>query len=142
MYIFIHNLCTIDIRSCSFLYGVNMSKKNIDRGQLLKTMVEESGISISSLVKKLGYKDRGSYYAHIRKPDLSFDILSNYAKVLKYDLKRDFPEASFLVEEPAGQYFLTPENMDEALDLIEKWKRRYYMLMDKYVELIEERKKN
>lgn len=113
-------------------------KKNIDRGKLLKEIVEQSGVSIVNLVKKVGYKDRASYYAHILKPDLSLEILFAYAKVLKHDLRDEFPEVSqFLLEEPVAEYGTKPETLEDAIILIDKWKEKYYLLLEKYSKLME-----
>ena len=123
------------------LHLLNNRIKNIDRGNLLKEIVESSGVSIVNLVKKVGYKDRASYYTHIAKPDLSLEILFAYAKVLKYDLRDEFPEVSqFLLEEPAAEYITKPETLDEAIVLIDKWKEKYYALLEKYSILLEKGK--
>lgn len=121
-----------------FFTGMNNPKKNIDRGRLLKDMVEKSGVSIIALVKKVGYKDRASYYAHIDKPNLSLEILFAYAKALKYDLSKEFPEvAQFLTEDPQAEYGTKPETLDEAIGLIDKWKEKYYVLLEKYTKVME-----
>lgn len=120
------------------LQQLTNSKKNIDRGRLLQSIVEESGINIGSLVKKVGYKNRASYYSHIDKPDLSLEILFAYAKVLKYDLRNEFPEVSqFMLEDPATDYNTVPETLEEAIVLIDKWKGKYFMLLEKYSGLME-----
>ena len=112
--------------------------KNIDRGQLLKEMVEESGRPILKLVNKLGYKGRGSYYDHIKKPDLALDILFAYAKELKYDLRDQFPEVSqFLLQDPEADYHTKPKTLGEAVELLAAWKEKYYLLLEKYSKLME-----
>ena len=127
---------------CTYLFislqCMTVRKKNIDRGKLLAGMVEDSGVNISLLVKKVGYKNRASYYAHIAKADLSLEILFAYAKALKYDLRDEFPEVSqFLLEDPVAEYNTKPETLDEALVLIDKWKEKYYVLLEKYSRLME-----
>ena len=126
--------------SVYFFTFVNNSKKNIDRGKLLKNIVEKSGISISNLVKKVGYKDRASYYTHIDKPDLSLDILFAYAKVLNYDLRQDLSDINpYMLEDPASLYYTTPETFDEAIVLLGKWKERYSQLLEKYIRVMEDK---
>lgn len=93
---------------------------------------------IGKLVKKLGYKDRGSYYSHITKPDLSLEILFAYAKVLKYDLREQFPEVSqFLLQDPEMEYHVKPKTLAEAVDLLAAWKEKYYILLEKYSKMME-----
>jgi hypothetical protein len=112
--------------------------KNIDRGLLLKEIVEESGMPIVKLTKKLGYKGRGSYYDHIKKPDLKLEILFAYAKVLKYDIRDKFPEASqFMIQEPEAEYNTKPKTLPEAIKLLDIWKEKYLMLLEKYNKMIE-----
>lgn len=123
------------------LGSLPMAKKkyNIDRGNLLRTIVEENGIPISKLMKKIGYKDRASYYAHISKPDLSFEILNNYARALNYDLRQDIPEISnFMAEDPEMEYYMDPESLEEAIVLLGKLRIKFSQLMEKHLKLIEE----
>lgn len=117
-------------------------KKNIDRGKYLQRIVEETGIPIVALVKRVGYKDRASYYAHIAKPNLPLDILFAYARVLKYDISEDFPEAGpFMAEELQTEYGKKPKNLKEALELIDKMKDRYAELLEKHTRLLEQLRK-
>ena len=120
------------------LQCMTVRKKNIDRGKLLAGMVEDSGVNIGSLVKKVGYKNRASYYSHIAKADLSLEILFAYAKALKYDLRDEFPEVSqFLLEDPVAEYNTNPKTLEEAFILLDKWKEKYYLLLEKYSKLLE-----
>lgn len=113
-------------------------KTDIDRGKLLRDIVEESGISKTKLVKKIGYKDRASYYSHVATPNLSLDILQLYATALNYDLKQHFPDFDFVVaEDDFNAYYKEPADLDDALVLIQKWKDRYYKLLDRYMVLHE-----
>jgi transcriptional regulator with XRE-family HTH domain len=127
------------LRASVYFFTFVNNKKNIDRGKLLKSLVKGRGISITNLVKKVGYRDRASYYSHISKPDLSFDILSAYAKVLNYDLRQDFAEInSFLLEDSTSDH-ISPVNLEEAVSLLDRWKQKYYLLMEKHLKLLEEK---
>jgi len=114
--------------------------KNIDKGLLLKEIVKESGIPIVKLVKKLGYKDRASYYAHTKQPDLPLDTLLAYAKVLNYDLRNKLPEAALFIQEPDAEYNAKPKTLPEAIELLNKWKEKYLVLLEKYNKLMEKDK--
>ena len=138
MYIYVLFTSVLNRRPCLFLYTMNKRKIDIDRGKLLKDMVEESGISKTKLVKKIGYKHRASYYSHIGLKNLSLDILQLYANALNYDLKRHFPDFDFIVaEDDLNSYYTEPADLDEALAMIQKWKDRYYRLLDKYTSVVE-----
>lgn len=114
-------------------------KNNINRGKFLQEIVENSGMSISKLIKKAGYKDRASYYMHIKKADLSFDILKSYANALNYDLSSQFPEiSSFILNDDGGQeLYKLPDNYEEAMIAFRKLKEKYMLLLEKHVSLIE-----
>ena len=101
-------------------------------------MAEKSGVSIINLVKKAGYKHRASYYMHISKPDLSFEILKKYATALKIDLRLEFPDAAdFEIEDNSNLYSITPKTLNEAIENIKFWKEKYYSLLEKYTRKIE-----
>ena len=113
-------------------------KKNIHRGELLQKVVKESGISITLLMVKIGYKTRGSFYAHINDPELSFDILFKYGKALHYNFGEHFAEMFDLyVQDSSADYKKEPLSLDHALVVIEKLKEQHYNLLVKYEQLLE-----
>ena len=117
---------------------MNKRQKNIDKGKLLKDMVEKSGVSVINLVKKVGYKHRASYYTHILKPDLSLEILEKYAKALKINLRSEYADSlEFLMEDNSEKDYSTPETLPEALESIKYWREKFYLLLEKYTKIIE-----
>lgn len=61
------------------------------RGEIVNKAVLESGISKSSLAKKLG-RDRKTVYNYMLNADLALDIIVEIGKIIKYDFRKDFPE--------------------------------------------------
>jgi hypothetical protein len=117
---------------------VKSKKTSAHRGEVLQTVVNESGLSITSLVKRVGYS-RSSYYNHILDPQLDFGILEQYGKVLKHDFSINFPErSSQLVQEDPEEYN-KPSTIEQAIKMAEKWKEKYYAVLEKYHQLLEER---
>lgn len=118
---------------------MNTEKNNTNRGKFLQTIVEESGISISKIIKKAGYKGRASYYYHIQKTNLSFDIIKSYANALNYDLSNDFPEISTIIvnDDGGGALYKTPDNYEEAVIALRILTEKYTMLLEKHVKLLE-----
>lgn len=115
-------------------------KKKIHRGEALKQIVAESDLSITQIVKRAGYKTRGSYYDHIEDPDLSFEILEKYGKALNHNFRDDFPsmpEYSF-EEMPPPPYKSKPKTLEEALNVIEYWRNRFYEELEKNNGLLEQ----
>lgn len=108
---------------------------------MLQEWVEQSGISVVTLVKKAGYKHRGSYYSHILKPDLSFTILRRYADVLKINFTEEMAGLqTFAFEDELMEPYSDPKNLKQAGELINHWKQKYFNLLEKYSRLIESEK--
>jgi len=119
-----------------FFNPVSNSKKHIHRGQLLEAAVKSSRLNISFLAEKAGYS-RSSYYKHKEEKTLDYHILAAYGKALKHDFTEDLPEMpKYLVEEPEEQYG-KPPTLTEAIKQRDKWREKYYELLEKYNKLIE-----
>ncbi len=122
---------------CLFLYSyLKKTKTNIHRGEILQAVVKRSDLNISQIVKRTGYS-RSSYYNHIAIVDLAFEILESYGKVLHYDFSEEFPEMIRYVsfEEPDVEY----KNVDQLKKERDRWRDKYFNLLEKYNTLIEEK---
>ena len=104
------------------------------RGQVLKKAVKESGIPVTTLIRRVHYS-RTSYYNHIDNKDLSLDIIAQYGKALGIDFSVNFPQLKH-VENFINK---TPLNIEDAISEINYWKDKYYELLEKYNFSIEER---
>jgi len=117
---------------------LRVKEKNKHRGEILQAVVHKSSISISQLAKRLGIS-RGTYYNHIQDNELPFEIIEKYGRVLKYDFTNDFPNMhKYVVEEPLENYG-PPKNLKEAILQITFYKEKYFILLEKYNKLIEEK---
>jgi hypothetical protein len=116
------------------------SKRTKHRGEILRAAAEKGGMNITVLARKAGYS-RTSYYNHIMEPELSYDILLAYGKAMKHDFSSQLPEINkSLVEEDTEDY-TRPTTMEQALKLADKWKAKYYALLEKYNQMLEEKLK-
>lgn len=98
----------------------------------------KSPLSITQLVKRMGIS-RGTYYNHKDDPNLPFEDIEKYGKILGYDFTSDFPEMhKYAFEEPIAPYG-NPKNFDEAVKQKDYWKDKYLNLLEKYNKVIEER---
>ncbi|MBI3138035.1 MAG: helix-turn-helix domain-containing protein [Sphingobacteriales bacterium] len=114
------------------------NRHKLNRGQILATAVEASGLKKEEAARKAGYS-RSAYYKHIDSPDLDFSILIAYGKALRYDFTDDIPDMPrYLLEDP-DEIYGTPENMTEAMLIISQLKNKYLELLEKYNRLIEEK---
>ena len=112
-----------------FFTVLKSSKKNTHRGQLLKRLVAENGISISKLVKKVGIS-RSSFYNHIEDPDLSVDILIKYGQVLHVNiLDMIAPLDGQLMSDALTYYPMEeePKNLREANLIIQSLRKKYFL---------------
>lgn len=109
-------------------------KETIHRGEILAQAAAKTDLSVIQIARRAGYKTRGSFYNHIKNPNLSFTILEKYGKILNHDFSEDIPAMPKLVleEPPAPDYKTVPKTMDEALQLISKLKDSNYDLLVKY----------
>lgn len=97
---------------------------------------------ISTVTKKAGYT-RGSYYLHIKKKDLSLDILREYGRALNHDFSYEIPEIEHLVGDPHAPY--TKETVlppvEDVIREMDMWRNKYYELSDRYNELSDKYRK-
>ena len=107
----------------------------VHRGEVLNRIVTLYNVNVTKLAERAGY-DRTSYYSHIKKEDLRFEILAAYGRAIPYDFTKDIPEMSAYVIEN-DQEIKEFEEMKADRD---KWKDKYYMLLEKYNTLLEEKK--
>lgn len=83
---------------------------------------------------------RGTFYNHKDDPDLPFETLEQYGKVLGYDFTNDFPEMhKYVVEEFIAPYG-EPKTMDEAIKQKDYWRAQADLWKNKYIQLLEEMK--
>ena len=120
---------------------VPVKKKSIHRGEVLARVAAESDLSVMQIVRRAGYKTRGSFYAHIKNPNLSFIILEKYAEIFNHDFSEDIPGMpKYLMEETAAPYAAKPKTLEEALDVIDQLKEKHFNLMEKYQASLEREK--
>lgn len=108
-----------------------------NRGEFLNKIITQKGINIGKLMTRMGYH-RTTYYTHINQPELDYSILSKYAKEIPYDFAIEFPEMRLYNYSPES------ENNIRSIKDIEadrnKWKEKYYDLLEKYNSLLEQSK--
>lgn len=115
-------------------------RTKLNRGQVLATAVEATGLNKEQVAIKAGYS-RSGYYKHIENPDLDFHILMAYGKAIGHDFTQEFPEMPrYLLEEPEQMYGKKP-SLEEVVRQRDQWKDKYLELLEKYNKLIEERLK-
>lgn len=112
------------------------TKKHTHRGKVLQQAVSSSGIPIREVVRRLKLSHT-SYYRHIDKPDLDYQILESYGKVIKHDFSIEFPEMdpNNYLDNLAN--FKKPRTLDEAQEQTDYWRKKYIQILEKYNRLLE-----
>ena len=117
---------------------MKQKRTKLNRGQVLATAVEGTGLNKEEVALKAGYS-RSSYYKHIENPNLDFHILMAYGKAIKHDFTEEFPEMPrYLLEDPDHEYG-KKITLEEAIRQRDMWKDKYLELLEKYNRLIEEK---
>ena len=109
------------------------------RGEIVKKVVQESGLSISRLAQKINIS-RAQLYLDFANPEMSFDRILAIGKVLKHDFSQEFKDLSsdlvtLVNEEPGllsrqlqdcqGRLLSVQEQLINALLTIDRYKQRY-----------------
>lgn len=108
-----------------------------NRGEFLNKIITQKGTNIGKLLERMGYH-RTTYYNHIKQSKLDYAILAKYAKEIPYDFTTEFPEMR--------QYNYSPESENNIRSIKDieadrnKWKEKYYDLLEKYNSLLEQSK--
>ncbi len=114
-------------------------RSKLDRGQVLATAVEASGIKKEEVALKAGYS-RSAFYKHVENPNLDYHIIMAYGKALNYDFTQEFPDMPrYEIHDAETFYNSTPTTREEMLMQRDYWRDKYYELLEKYTGMIEEK---
>ena len=122
-----------------FFTLLKTKEKHTHRGEVLKAAVRKVSFKITLLTKRMGIS-RGTYYNHIEDPNLSFELLERYGKIIKYDFTADFPEMQKYAMEESVENYGAPTTFEEAVSQMNYYKEKYFQLLEKYTSLIEPKK--
>ena len=126
------------LHNCISFFIPVKSKKSIHRGEVLQNAISKSGVSVTLAAKRAGYS-RSSYYNHILDPQLDFSILKDYGKAIRHDFSVDIPEMQTMHMEEDNETYVKPATLEQAIKEAERWRQKYYNLLEKYHHLIEEK---
>ena len=109
------------------------------RGEIVKQVVQDSGVSVTRVAEKIGIS-RSQLYVDFSDPEMSFDRILAIGKVLKHDFSKDFKELSsglisLVNEEPApyvaelnhcrDQLLSTQSQLISAMSELALYKQKY-----------------
>lgn len=118
--------------------------KSIHRGKVLHEILKQHPRKIKEIVEEAGYQ-YGTFYKHVAKAQLSYEIIAKYGKVIDKDFSVEFPEMNdfpslALVKTPNSQT-TSVELQKELHDLREKYSlflNKHNVLLEANIELREE----
>lgn len=106
------------------------TKNNIDRGAILHAVAKRSIKTITQIAADAGY-EKTSFYVHIRKADLSLDIIYKYGVAMPHDFSIEIPEmVDYLSVHGLKKADDTKLSYEQLLKEKEFWKDRFYTLLE------------
>ena len=113
-------------------------KTTVHRGEALQAAISNSDLTIKQITTRARFS-RSSYYNHIADPNLPFEVLIKYGKVIKHDFTQEIPgmEKYQFSDEitPRPQ----PKTFDEAIADRDYWRDKYIALLERYNNVIEQK---
>jgi hypothetical protein len=111
----------------------------VHKGKILKTAVKDSGMSVDTIMKRLGYASRNTYYYHIQQANLPTQVLNDYGKIIKHDFSNDIEGFTLsAVAEEESPYFTPPKTMEEAIKQRDFYVKLYIKQLEDYRKLQDE----
>jgi hypothetical protein len=110
----------------------------VHRGEILRNAALKIEPNVSNLGRLVGY-DRTSVYRHFAEENLDLGIILKYARALKHDFSKEFPELgnqSWQLQEPVGEY--RPLTISDALKEIDYWRSKYIDLLERHTEMLKD----
>ena len=108
------------------------------RGEILEAIVRKKHNNLSELGRQMKL-DRGTLYRHFGDADLDDGTILQYAKALKYDFSKEFPDLlsyTSMLQEPLEEY--RPITVSEALQEVDYWRKKYIELLEAHTALLRE----
>ncbi len=95
--------------------------------------------SIVKIAKEAGY-DQSTFYVHVKREDLPFEILYKYSKVLSHDFSKESPEMEeYLAVNGLKTGSETVLTYEELLRDRDNWRDKYYAQLEENSRLIKEK---
>ena len=101
------------------------------RGKIVEKVARQTDTPIKTLAKELDI-GRSTVYRNFEDPELPYETIQAYGKVLKYDFSEVFPD--MVVTEHVYSY--KPKNIQELESERDFWKDKYISLLERYNKLI------
>ena len=103
-------------------------------GEILKKIVDGSGVPISRIAKQLGV-DRSTIYRTFDKTEIPLEFILKIGKIINKDMSVFFPEVLQAVQEAPTNYS-SPKSYSELQDEAKYWKDKYIDVLEKYNKLL------
>ena len=108
------------------------------RGEIIETVVRNSGISINHLAKQL-HKSRQYVYTLFENPNVPVETIVNIGKIIHYDFSKDFKDLITTVKKYKAVQSLNAANENDSnYRNVDYWKSKYYELLEQHNQLLKQ----
>lgn len=108
---------------------------NIHRGQYLHEVLRNHPRRIKDIVESAGYK-YGTFYKHKDNPELSYEILAKYGRVINKDFSVEFPEMNEFPSLALVETGSSPNSGDIRREL-DDLREKYSLFLNKHNAMLE-----
>lgn len=113
----------------------SVQQKEVHHGEMIKEAADASGMTVDTIMQRMNYKSRNTFYNHTHKQKLSQKILDRYSRLFKVNFFQNASDTTgYTLAEPNSPYLATPSTIQEAIK-----QRDYYVKL--YWEKLEEIRK-
>lgn len=112
--------------------------RKIHRGEILHSVAKREKKTIKTIANEAGF-EKSTFYSHVKKEDLSLDILFRYGKAIPHDFEIEIPEmVEFSEKYRIKKNQIIKPTYEVLLQEKEDWKDKFYVLLEEYTKLLKD----
>ncbi|WP_041739099.1 hypothetical protein [Echinicola vietnamensis] len=105
------------------------------RGKVLKSIINSHPDSGKVIAKRAGYEP-GTLYKHYQIENLSYQIITKYAKAMWRDLSIEFPEINKEISFQSFKQEYDNRDKQQNANTAYEWKDKYHRLLESHNEIL------
>ncbi|MBP6459944.1 MAG: hypothetical protein KA264_07620 [Crocinitomicaceae bacterium] len=98
------------------------------RGEIIETAIRNSGISLTTIAKRLG-KTRQWLYLLFDNPNAPIDVIISIGKIIFHDFSKEIQILNSTIKSEA-EFNASNSSNDN------KWKEKYFLLLEEHLDLL------
>lgn len=104
------------------------------RGEIVETVVRNSGYSLTKLADRLG-KSRRWMYLMFENPNVTLDVILKIGKLINHDFSDEIDEFKNITESVTYEAGVMYKKNDKT---VAYWKEKYYELLEEHHQLMKQ----